>query len=750
MTAENTIRDEPGATLSVGGKATFAVTGQPQEIVLDGQNNVFAGLHVTSKNAEIHLAGDTTLVSVVADNLVLSAGNAAVTLQSAGELTINQQAEIRAGSVVFDVDSISEVGGLSVITTDTSGSSIEVRADITPRLISGNPTNATGAIEFRSPNVVLGEAARQVSLVTYGDDDGGAIAISGVDDQGNAIPGDGVIQLIGDVTIDSTNGGASDGADIVLVAGDSLGQIVAADVLTDTSLMIDAGVGDVTLGQFIQGSEINSLTITSANDVNVDDIYVGGNTIDIAASGDLTVTGTVVDAAGDISIVVAGDVTVAESISAGGSVAVQSDTADVTVAGVSATTDVGLVSTVGQVSTLGAVDGGNNVSVTAETGIILGSNVAAGGTAALVSNSTISSAQTISSGGGGTSIVAVGSVDLASDDGEALASSGGVKVTSTAGDVVTSSIRSDGDISIFSLVGSISQRPETVIDAGNAATLSAETGIAIATVNAAADITLVITQAEVETGDPVPTFSRVNPAIALGQGQNTQDISSSDGAIIFLAPVADVGSAVSDQNFVQRSPTGIFYGLEQGQFFSDDIGATGILSSIPDNVIDALNTVTEEATNVGGEAVVDPVDLSVFKANLSLSASATASAGETSASSSSRSTAASQRDDEEDVEEVDEVAFQNLRNYDENPQGIRLPEDQAYAVDDEGTMYFNVTVASDEVPGDVETFTLFALELDLGTTAVPAGESLGLASANRKGGFRPAFYRLPDVGMGGD
>ncbi|MDH5737104.1 MAG: hypothetical protein OEZ23_02285, partial [Gammaproteobacteria bacterium] len=54
-----------------------------------------------------------------------------------------------------------------------------------------------------------------------------------------------------------------------------------------------------------------------------------------------------------------------------------------------------------------------------------------------------------------------------------------------------------------------------------------------------------------------------------------------------------------------------------------------------------------------------------------------------------RTTAAAQSDEDE-VAEVDEAAFQDLRNYDENPQGIRLPEDQYFALDDEGNIYYRL------------------------------------------------------------
>lgn len=97
--------------------------------------------------------------------------------------------------------------------------------------------------------------------------------------------------------------------------------------------------------------------------------------------------------------------------------------------------------------------------------------------------------------------------------------------------------------------------------------------------------------------------------------------------------------------------------------------------------------------------MIPAINIEAFQANLGVATTSTASAGETSASSSSRSTAASQGDDEEKVDEVDEVAFQNLKNYDENQQGIRLPDDQTFAYDDEGNIYFIVTLANPKAKG---------------------------------------------------
>jgi len=51
-------------------------------------------------------------------------------------------------------------------------------------------------------------------------------------------------------------------------------------------------------------------------------------------------------------------------------------------------------------------------------------------------------------------------------------------------------------------------------------------------------------------------------------------------------------------------------------------------------------------------------------------------AGETEAAFSFRLAAALRQDDEVEVVEVDEVAFQGLKDYDESSQGVLPPQDQ--------------------------------------------------------------------------
>jgi hypothetical protein len=185
-----------------------------------------------------------------------------------------------------------------------------------------------------------------------------------------------------------------------------------------------------------------------------------------------------------------------------------------------------------------------------------------------------------------------------------------------------------------------------------------------------------------------------------------------------VAPIADVGGSDPAQNFVQRAGAGIFYGLETGQFYSDDIGGSQILSSAPVST----GNLEDMFVNIGPLAGDSLPEFSPANVNTDLSGALASSgaAGQTIAASSTRSTAASQRDDEEDTTEVDELAFQNLKNYDENPQGILLPEDQQFAYDREGNIYFMITIRS--ANKQPERIPLYRVDLELNSnTSILAG-----------------------------
>jgi hypothetical protein len=277
-----------------------------------------------------------------------------------------------------------------------------------------------------------------------------------------------------------------------------------------------------------------------------------------------------------------------------------------------------------------------------------------------------------------------------------VASAGADVILASIGDVMLNgNVDSGGEVAVYSFTGQVQQQENSIINSVGSIVLSAETGMTISQLASNNDITLVLTTLASDPLDPV-SFARANEPVPPGQGDTSPDISSA-GAIVFLAPVADVGGKENDQNFVQRSTEGIFYGLDAGKFYSDDIGTAPILNTIPADTQGHLDQVTQNVLTASSQTQVTAdadftieSTLAIFGATLAGATTAEADAGDTSFKSSSKSTAASQKKDEEEVTEVDETAFQNLTSYEENPQGIALPADQQFAYDEEGNIYYLV------------------------------------------------------------
>ncbi len=574
----------------------------------------------------------------------------------------------------------------------------------------------------------MGTGGSTVSLVTVGSNEGGAISIAGVDNTGQPDFTSGNVTLSGNVQIDTTNNGDAFGAAVNIVNGDDAKRPDwAQNEESPAALQITAGIGNVALGDFNSLSRVDNLTIASASDVNLNSVYAGGNTIDISATGTITAAGAIDDSIGDVLIQTLGDISIAGPTTSGQNIV--------------------LASASGNVST-SAVSSQGSLFVGAAGDILLGSNVAAAtGTVTLVTGGNFESQGGITSGAD-TKVVASGGVKLGTAESGGVTSAGNVTVTSSSGDVEISDTSASGDVVVVSSEGQISQIKNTTLSSQGSAFMSASQGINVATIDASQDVTLVIKATAPNPDGSIPGFARVNDPIPLGQGDSTPDIRATSGAIVFLAPVANVGSAEATQNFVQRSGGGIFYGLEEGSFFSDDIGSTLILNTIPqgaqDNVRNALSTAS--SVDFSSEVRVNlaapiSIDVDSFNASIASSANATASAGETSAASSSRSTAASQGDEEEEVAEVDELVFENLRNYDENLQGLKLPEDQAFAYDDDGNVYLIVTLRGSVPEMTEETFTLFKVELDaMGSQLYPSPTKQGVEP--QMYGYLPEFIQM--------
>jgi hypothetical protein len=730
MQSENSMIDEEGASLTVGGLATLTVTGQPQQILFDGVANSFAALNLASDNITINLADNTTLTGVVSDNLVINAPVGIIAVANGSNFIVDQRADLRARRIILNEDANVEVGSLSLSTR--GGGAIEIRTDINPRLAAGNPTNAAGSIQIIAPDIFLGVDGKTVSLNTVGGPEGGSISINGVDASGLPDPASGTVHVAGTVSLDTTNAGGAVGAGINVVSNSAgAGTIRLLDGAANGALNLTAGVGSIDMGSIVDEARLGNLTINSALNVTLDDVYISGNTVDITATGDVTISGVLDDAAGDITIQTGGNINIAGSASAAGKLTLGSERGAITTQ---------------------ALLAGKDVFVASDKALLLGSNVTATtGTVTLLSSGSVESLGTITAGNNA-GIFATTNITLGGPGVASIVAGNNATISTKLGNVSITDVTAGNDAVVFSFGGRVSQQKDTVLKAGARATISALTGIDIASIQSVGDVTLAINQETIDPNEPPPTFSRVNDPIPLGQGDISQDVKSESGSIVFLAPIADVGSSDPGQNFVLRAGGGIFYGLDQGNFFSDDIGSSNILNSVPSATAGNLNdgfvaaTVYDFSDNLSIDVPnITFLDFASFNRSLQTSFSASASAGQTNAASSSRSTAASQEGEEEEVAEVDEVAFQNLKNYDENPQGILLPEDQSFAYDDDGNVYLIVTLGGQLNSAPPEAFTLYKVKLDLDGADDDKASGVHHSPGSDKNlayGYRPEFLNL--------
>ncbi|MDZ7686807.1 MAG: hypothetical protein U5O39_19075 [Gammaproteobacteria bacterium] len=273
------------SVLDVDGRTRFDVR-QDGELTLTGENNRLAEIEIEASSVDLNLSGDSLVARIAAEESVALTADGRVSIGEEGSdaIRINQDLTVNAPNVVFVAGSDNQIGGLSVTTGGEQGDSVEIRSSINPRIIGGNLTNQDGSIKILSPQVTIGAPEVAVSLVTSGESGvGGRIEIQGVDSNGSPIPG-GEVLLAGDVTFDTTNGGASGGADVVVMSdGTEGGTIRAEDPNVATSLTILTGDGITDLGNFVEQSattgsaEVDSLTILADGAVTLDDVFVGAD-----------------------------------------------------------------------------------------------------------------------------------------------------------------------------------------------------------------------------------------------------------------------------------------------------------------------------------------------------------------------------------------------------------------------------------------------------------------------------------------
>jgi hypothetical protein len=732
LNSVGTVQGDPGAQLSVGG--TFVISSD-DSVSLSGQ---FSGLDITAATVDLELGSTTNIENIEAVSLTVDAGDSALTVSDFG-LQIEESVDLQAGSIVIASDSNS-VGSLSA--TTVAGGNIDVSSSI----------SSQGDILLGADTVRLG-GSTPITLSTQGAQDSGLITVT-ASPNGNA---DGQLFINGEVTLDTAAIQTAPGADVTLLVNETGQGQIGTEVVdgVTTRLTINAKGGDVTVASLNDADTlIDSFRIESANLITLNDVFVDGNTVSISGTGNIDARGAISDSTGAVSLSSGeGSINLAENVTANDGLSLTADAGSLTTANLTSNNgltistgsdvtlgdevtvssgDLGITSISGAVTVnnLTASSGGLNLRTAGQ--VNLNGSASASGTVTLASTgSSINAVGSISSGGG-LALSAATDVEVSQID----VSSGGANLVSGGNLKFNQNVNVAEGFSAFSRSGSFEQAQNTLINAGTDIVISTQGGMKIASLRGENNVTLAIRQTEVGDGGSVPSFERVNDPITFGDDDAVPDVATGTGSISFLAQVANVGSTDPEQNFVQRAGGGIYYGLVSGQFFSDDIGTSQILVNAPASASLASSIVTDTSglgALAGSLFAADFADLtSSITQSLQGTDSASSNAGQTSASSSSRSTAASQQDDEDEVAEVDEAAFQNLKNYDENPQGILLPEDQQFAYDASGNLYFMMAVRSDS--GLVQSVPFYKVDLSPGFGGLSAtGISYNYLAPNNTG-----------------
>ena len=672
-----------------------------------------AAVRLLTSGTEVGNIGGTTgldrLIVVAGDgdvsmgNVVQAGDDAINTLQIvAGDILL---ADVSTDGNTVDLDATGNISVTGLLRDD--GGPIELTASGTIRL--AGPVTAAGALLLESTALQLGVGdAIRVSAPVHASD----VVATGV--AGNIIFSDTVTTT--GLATGSSGALTVQNAGVIAFAGD----VDSSGTVTVESLAAPGNLRDDSLA-----------TVTDA--VRADGNVSGGHinitaaTGNVVATGGLLATGENGQAGGVILSVQDGDASLSNGTVENAAVIAQSGDFDAAVSG--------------KLSLLGSASSAGTVRV--QAGEIEARNTITGAAIRLNAVSQID-----------ITVAGVGEIP-----GDGLRStSGSVELSSTEGDITLgSNVDAATDLALLAVSGSVAQAKNSVARArGGAIAVSALNGIKIASLVARDNVTLAINR-QVKPGEEAPNFERVNDQIAFEDSGDINagklsDITSERGAIIFLAPAANVGSVAADQNFVQRAASGIFYGLDEGRFFSDDIGSTSLLQTVPDGAVVSFGSLLNGSLASFSFDQFDPgIVIGDLLSNLGDATRATASAGDTTAASSSRSTAASQRKDEEEVAEVDEQAFADLITYDLNPDdSIRLPEDQVdeeLAIDSEGNMLFLVNSATDR-PYDGKFWVLYEVRLGLIGAGVP-GTSVAAGDSVGEGVYLPGFVSLETDAPGG-
>ena len=207
--------------------------------------------------------------------------------------------------------------------------SINIFSDVKSLLQQGSPVNAEGNFIFSSNNITAGVDGRNLTVATSGSVAGGAIVFTGIDDAST-----GVLSLAGTVTVDTTLNSLV-GANINLVASETGVGTIRSTGTGNTILTVSAGGGDIQVGNLSADNQINTFTVSTGNEISLNDLFVAGNTVDVKVTGNIDANGVIQDSVGDVGLLTTtGNISLTENLSSSGSLKLTADGGMLTTKGV--------------------------------------------------------------------------------------------------------------------------------------------------------------------------------------------------------------------------------------------------------------------------------------------------------------------------------------------------------------------------------------------------------------------------------
>ncbi len=550
-------------TNSAGGYSGLALLKEDHVFVTEGRS-ILAGVGLAASGDTV-VADSGTFDEDVADNkkVAFSFNDTIV-----NGLTLNTTGSSLSGSVTADTNGFEFTADVilegDVTLTDTADAGV-ITAAIDGTSAGGQSLNIVsgGSVELGS----LGSTTR-LGVTTI---DGGTISLNGAAYKANSLEFNGPVTVTQDLTVFETTQSDTAAGDITFT-GDIFGTDDAGQSI---SFIAGDGAGEASSNGYVslqnagtETLELDALTV-AANEFSAATVYLSGNFTSIQ-TGDLTFTDETLNAGGDVSTDVGGNI--AGPINSGSNVV--------------------MVATGDIVSNVG----GNNVSITSKTGKVDSTVQAV--QAAKVSANTAATVN-VTAGGGVDISSTTSTVDatVASNDTVSIIGNSAVVASVTSGTAVqvgsttsnvTANVKATGDVTVTAgqdVAGDISGKNVGVtgigitsnVTADNEANLSGQTVVSnvvatTAIVKGAEKVSgsVVANNAEIETSVVDVDVATENLTLKVDTGNVEGDIGNleTDGGVVGINGQTVVGE--SDANDMQLIVAG--YVLPEGAIVDEESG----------------------------------------------------------------------------------------------------------------------------------------------------------------------------------